>query len=232
MDFLVADSVGKSFGDRRILSSGSLRATRGAIRVVFGRNGIGKSTLLKIAAGRVQADTGTVRVNGTTILRPTLPRLARSGVFYLPDHDLLSPQFPLGTQLGFFHRRYRRRSVEEAAQLAMVESLLHQYPTALSGGELRRAELAAALVRRPDCLLADEPLRGIAPRDRELLTTIFRTMAADGCAVVVTGHEVPSLLDVATHVTWCTSGTTYELGTAEHARSHEQFVREYLTTRL
>lgn len=229
MQILVADSIGKSFRGRRILNSGTLRASSGEIRVVFGRNGIGKSTLVKIAAGVVAADTGIVRLNDVTILKPTLASMARAGVFYLPDHDLLSGNFPLGQQLEFFEQRYGERSVTEAAGIANVGHLLSRKPHTLSGGELRRAELAAALTRRPQCLLADEPYRGIAPIDHEALSNIFRAMATDGCAVVVTGHEVPSLMELATHITWCTSGTTYELGTPDAARNHEQFVRDYLS---
>jgi ABC-type branched-chain amino acid transport systems, ATPase component len=95
---------------------------------------------------------------------------------------------------------------------------------------LRRAELAAVLVRRPLCLLADEPFRGIAPRDAEELTSVFVEIAKSGVAVVVTGHEVPTLHAMADHVSWCTSGTTYELGPPALATVHEAFRDEYLGT--
>jgi ABC-type multidrug transport system ATPase subunit len=225
---LVADCVSKTFGDRRVLSAGSLRAVPGQVRVMFGRNGVGKSTLLKIAAGIVSADSGMVHLDGRPMLRPSLSRLAREGVFYLPDHDLLSPAFSLGAQLQLFATRFDGRAPVEAARIAGVDAFLGERPQALSGGELRRAELALALVRRPRCLLADEPFRGIAPIDHDRLTAILLGMAADGCAVVVTGHEVPSLLALAQHVTWCTSGTTYELGTPAQAMHHEPFLREYV----
>ena len=112
--------------------------------------------------------------------------------------------------------------------MARVEHLLDRRPVSFSGGELRRAELALALARTPSVLIADEPYRGIAPADHDELTRLLRLMAADGCAVVVTGHEVPSLLAAADHVTWCTNGTTYELGTPAQARAHEGFRRGYL----
>ena len=225
---LVADSVTKAFGDRRVLTAGSLRAVPGQVRVIFGRNGAGKSTLIKIAAGWIQPDSGMVHMLGQPVLRAGLGRMARAGVFYLPDHDLYSSSFSLGRQLEFFENAYRRRSVDEAARMAMVEDCLDRRPHKLSGGELRRAELAAVLVRQPLCLLADEPFRGIAPVDHEQVTHILRLLAAEGCAVVVTGHEVPSLLEAADHIVWCTSGTTYELGTPAAARAHERFTREYL----
>jgi ABC-type multidrug transport system ATPase subunit len=228
--FLMAECVSKSYGARRILSAGSLRAQTGEVRVLFGRNGIGKSTLLKIAVGIVRADSGTVHLDGHFLPSPSLPQLARAGVFYLPDHDILSPSMTLGAQLRLFERRFGARSAEEAARLARVEDFLDARTPSLSGGELRRAELALALARRPRCLLADEPFRGIAPVDHDLLSDIFRGMAAEGCAVVVTGHEVATLLALAHHVTWCTSGTTYELGAPERAQAHEAFQREYAAT--
>jgi ABC-type multidrug transport system ATPase subunit len=226
--FLLADCVTKSYGTRRVLTAGSLRAQAGQVRVLFGRNGIGKSTLLKIAAGVVRADSGTVHLDGRFVLRPSLPHLARAGVFYLPDHDILSPSMTLGAHLRLLERRFGARSAAEAARIARVEALLGARPPSLSGGELRRAELAVALTRRPRCLLADEPFRGIAPVDHDLLSEIFRGMAAEGCAVVVTGHEVTALLALADHITWCTSGTTYELGAPEQALAHEAFQRDYV----
>jgi ABC-type lipopolysaccharide export system ATPase subunit len=68
----------------------------------------------------------------------------------------------------------------------------------------------------------------VAPKDAEDLTKAFSSLAGDGVAVVITGHEVPSLLDAADHVTWCTSGTTYELGSPQMAIRNESFRREYL----
>lgn len=225
---LVADCVGKRFGDRKVLASASLRAVPGEIRVLAGRNGIGKSTLMKIAAGLTGADTGAVHFDGSVHLRPSFPRLARAGLFYLPDHDLLSAGFTLGEQLVMFERRYGRRSGIEAARMARVEEHLGKRRGQLSGGELRRAELALALTRRPRVLLADEPFRGIAPLDQAFIAELFRQMTQEGCAVVLTGHEVQALLDCADHVTWCTAGTTYELGDRRAAIANERFRLDYL----
>lgn len=196
--------------------------------MIFGRNGIGKSTLMKIAAGLMMPDAGVVHFRGVPHLRAGLAHFARQGMFYLPDHELLSSSRTLRSQLEFYYDRFGRRTVRDAAALANVTELLDRLPHTLSGGELRRAELALVLVRWPDCLLADEPYRGIAPVDHDLLTRLFRSIAAEGCAVVVTGHEVPTLLAAADHITWCTAGTTYELGAPDAARAHEGFRRDYL----
>jgi ABC-type multidrug transport system ATPase subunit len=225
---LVADCVSKTFHGRPVLTSASLRAQSGQVRAIFGRNGSGKSTLLKIAVGWIQPDSGVVRIHNAPQLGASLPKLAREGVFYLPDHDILAPTFTLAAQLALFERRYKRRSGRDAARIAQVEHLLDRRPPSFSGGELRRAEIALAIARAPAVLVADEPYRGITPADHDGLTDLFRTLASEGCAVVVTGHEVPSLLAAAHHVTWCTDGTTYELGPPEFACAHEGFRDRYL----
>jgi len=225
---LRVESVAKSYAGRRVLSSASLRAVPGELRVLFGRNGIGKSTLLQIAAGRVAPDAGTVHFGSHAYLAARLPTLAAAGLFYLPDADLLSSAFTVRHQLTLFQRQFSGGDVDAAAERLGIGARLDQRPDTLSGGERRRAELAAVLVRRPTCLLADEPYRGLAPHDAEVLTGVLRALATEGAAVLVTGHEVPTLLDAADHVTWCTSGTTYELGAPAIAVQHAAFRREYL----
>jgi lipopolysaccharide export system ATP-binding protein len=227
---LRADSIAKSFRGKRILSAATLRAVPGELRVLFGRNGIGKSTLLKIAAGLVQPDAGAVHFDGRFYESASLSALAGAGLFYLPDHDLLSSAFSVRKQLEMFRRQYNGAAVDESAAKLGIADQMDKPPTALSGGERRRAELAAVLVRRPKCLLADEPFRGITPRDAEDLTHVFVDMAVQGMAVVITGHDVPVLLNAAHHVSWCTSGTTYELGPPAAAVLHDGFRRDYLGT--
>jgi ABC-type multidrug transport system ATPase subunit len=225
---LTADCVAKSFGDRRVLSSASLRAVPGELRALLGRNGIGKSTLLKIAAGWIVPDTGAVHFADIAYLATSPAVLAARGLFFLPDHDLLSDAFSLGHQLEMFSRQFSGGNVKEVSARLGLADRLDRRPGSLSGGERRRADLAAVLVRRPRCLLADEPYRGIAPLDAAVLTETLLELARDGTAIVVTGHEVPILLEAAHHLTWCTSGTTYELGSPRAALEHDAFRREYL----
>ena len=227
-DVLVVDCVGKAYGERKVLTAASLHCAGGAITALLGRNGAGKSTLLEIAAGWIAADYGLIQFKGERYPRPRLHELATRGVFYLPDHDLLSNAFTIRRHLEIVQRRFGAGSIDDVASITGIANRLDQRPRELSGGELRRAELAVALLRAPECLLADEPYRGIAPHDAETLSHTFRRLASAGCAVVVTGHEVPTLLDAADHIVWCTAGTTYDLGTPADACAEWRFQREYL----
>lgn len=224
---LAAESVGKRYGDRVVLKSGSLWADAGAVTCVVGRNGSGKSTLMKIAAGWLAPDYGTVRFLGESYERPRLHRLARRGLFYLPDREILSPGLSLDAQIGAFAHRSGGEA-REAAELLGISGLLDRRPRGLSGGETRRAEVALAFARRPACLVADEPFRGIDPRDAEALALAFRALAEGGCAVVLSGHEVPTLFSIADRLLWVNSGTTRWLGSPAEARRSDAFRREYL----
>lgn len=227
---LAVESVGKRFGRREVLKSASLWATAGRISVVVGRNGQGKSTLLKIAAGWLLPDYGVVRVDQAHFQRPRLHELAHLGVFYLPERGLLSPALSIRRHLDAVRHHVPTPSLDEAVERLRVGDLLDQRSGSMSGGEVRRAELAVAVGRSPRCLLADEVYRGITPRDVELVSRVLRDLASEGCAVVIAGQEIDELFDVADDVFWLTAGTTHVLGAPDDARDHHQFRREFLGT--
>lgn len=227
----VADSFGKSFGGRAVLKAATAWAIPGTVTVLFGRNGSGKSTLLKAALGLLRPDFGVVRYDGKVYLRPRLHRLARQGLMYLPDRGLLSRRRNLA-----WHHRLLRLQISgdrqpEAVADARVEDLLARVPNEMSGGEVRRAEMSLVLARKPRCLIADEPLARIAPKDKGVVSGAIRKLADEGCAVLATGHEVDALMSLADEVVWMVAGTTHWLGSPESARDHFQFRQEYLGAR-
>jgi ABC-type lipopolysaccharide export system ATPase subunit len=131
-------------------------------------------------------------------------------------------------QLRAVEWRFGGSRTAEILERLGISRLLDQTPAELSGGERRHAEIAAAWIRAPRCLLADEPFAGINPSDAEVLAEALRDMAQEGCAIVITGHEVRQLLDTADDIVWMAAGTTHGMGTPEEAIQHEQFRREYL----
>lgn len=223
-----AEAIGKSFGDHAVLKSASLWAVPGRVTVVFGRNGCGKSTLVRIAAGVMRPDAGAVHFDGHVYLQPRLHQLAARGLFYLPQDALLSPRWSLRQHLDALTRRFGPGRRAEALEELGLAGVLDQPTAELSGGERRRAEVALAWAREPRCLLADEPFTGINPRTAEVVARSLVKLAGRGCAVVVTGHEVPQLMGIADEVVWMVAGTTHGLGSAQAAARHDQFRREYL----
>ncbi len=225
---LIVDSVTKSYSGRTVLDGASLRAVPGELRALIGVNGSGKSTLLRIAAGVLPPDGGSVYLTGQTYKNMLPGRIAELGLFFIPDRNLLSDAWSVRTQLEMIRDRFDGRKSEEALDLAGISHQADRTPSQLSVADLRRAELAAALVRRPRCVLVDDPYRGIDSRDAVDLTRLFRTLAASGVAVVVSGFDVPDLLAAADRVTWCTGRRTQEMGPPRSAARSPQFRNECL----
>lgn len=224
----VVDSVWKAFADRAVLKGAFAWAVPGRVTLLLGSNGSGKSTLLRCCTGLLRWDQGACFIQGKFV-RPHLPSLAARGVFYWPDAGLLSRRRTIG-----WHLAAVRRSLPPAPTSDLpgrCAALLPHRPDAVSGGELRRCELAVVLEASPRFLLADEPLLASSPRDRAELCSALRAHADRGAAVLATGHEVEDLLDIADDVIWMSAGRTRHLGTPADARTNWHFRRDYLAGR-
>ena len=227
-----AEGFTKGFGRTDVLKSASLWATAGRVSVLFGRNGSGKSTLLRCMLGLAVAETGVTHFGGLASERPKLRRLARRGLFYLPDRAFLPRTLRFGTAVGAVEAAHGPcPNREQIFERLGVGTWADRRPSELSGGEQRRCEWALALLSQPSCIVADEPLAGVTPKDQVLVCAVVREAASRGCAVIVTGHEVEQLLNLGDEIVWMTSGTTHGLGAPANALKHEQFRREYLGPR-
>jgi ABC-type lipopolysaccharide export system ATPase subunit len=149
-------------------------------------------------------------------------------LFYLPDRNLLSRRLTIRQQILAAEWHFGNDRTSAIIERLELGPRLDRNAVQLSGGERRRADIALAWICAPRCLLADEPFAGIDPADRELIGQVLLELAREGCALVVSGHEVPHLLETADDVVWMTSGTTHGLGAPEVAVRNDQFQREYL----
>jgi len=185
------DSITLSLGGRSILQAAYVDAVPGAVTVLVGRSGAGKTTLFEVLVGRRRPDGGQVRWNGERVPRPSLAKLARRGLFYHPDRPWLAMQLTpadhfalLGSGPSDWHA---------AADMLGVTAWLSRRVGALSGGELRLTELALGLALAPSVALFDEPFRGLEPRHREQVATALRLLARRGAAVLYADHDVESV---------------------------------------
>jgi ABC-type multidrug transport system ATPase subunit len=225
-----AEAMWKSFGPRPILRDASAWAFPGSVTVLLGRNGCGKSTLLRCAMGYLRTFAGVVIFRDARYDRPSLARLSADGLFYLADRRLLARGLTLRQHLSALQSRFPGAAAEAALDLYRTTPFQDRRPHELSGGEERRAELTVAAARGPACLIADEPFRGLAPIDAEVVSSGLRALAERGTAVLITGHEVRQLLALGDHIIWMTGGTTHYLGTPAEALEHRLFRWDYLTT--
>lgn len=229
-DLLVARSRARGT-DVWALRDVSFHVEPGSAVGLVGRNGSGKTTLLRVINGFVRPAHGHVRFRGITYVKPDLPTLAGEGLFFIPERDLLTRGRRLDDHIELLLRRYPWARADDVIRRLRLGPCLARPPERLSGGERRRAELGLAMIRKPACLLADEPFMGVEPREAEGIAVILRAMARDGCAILVTGHEIQAIFSVSDEIQWLTAGTIYPLGSPSAAARHEGFRREYLGPR-
>jgi branched-chain amino acid transport system ATP-binding protein len=187
---LAGDSITVSLGGRPILHAAYVDAVPGRITALVGRSGAGKTTMFKVLVGSRHPTGGQVRWQGERVARPSLPALARRGLFYHPDRPWLALQLTFaqhGALLG------RGRDWRGAAAALGVTPWIDQRVGSLSGGELRLTELAFGLALEPKVALLDEPFRGLEPLHRERVAAALRVLAERGAAVLYADHDVEAV---------------------------------------
>ncbi|MFI7493353.1 metal ABC transporter ATP-binding protein [Kocuria sp. M4R2S49] len=193
------------YGDVLALEAVNLRVSPGRICGLVGANGSGKSTLFKTITGQLVAQTGTVRLHGTTPARAR-----RAGLLgYMPQHEAVDWTFPISVRevvatgrYGFLGTTRRMRSADHTAvaqALVQVELTDHaERPIGqLSGGQKKRVFLARALAQQARVLLLDEPFAGVDQPSEVTLTTVLRRLADEGATVLISSHDLAALPDLA-----------------------------------
>lgn len=204
------DDVCMAFGERRVFDHLSFRFPAGRISVILGGSGSGKSTALRLIGGLIQPPQGHIRVDGDDVTRLSERQLYRVRVklgMLFQGGALLDTMtvfdnvaFPLRERhrLGAAEVAERVRRSLDGVGLPDADGLL---PSQLSGGMVKRAALARAIVTRPSILLCDEPFSGLDPvsarRIEALLVSINQRF---GMTVVVVSHDIPSTMRMASRV--------------------------------
>lgn len=189
------------YGDVVALEDVDLVVGPGEACGLVGVNGSGKSTLFKAVVGLVRPRAGEV-----TVLGGPADRARRAGlVAYVPQADDVDRDFPVDVAdvvlMGRYHRMgWRRRPgpADRAAVAAALErvglaDLAGRQVGRLSGGQRQRVLLARALAQEARLLLLDEPFTGVDAVSEAAVTAVLRDLVADGCALVVSTHDLAAL---------------------------------------
>lgn len=164
---LQVEGLKVTYGAAQVLHGIDLRAAQGEVTCVLGRNGVGKTSLLRAIIGRVPAAAGSVRLNGADITGlPTWARVRR-GIASVPQgreiFPLLTVRANLETGFAALAPRERRLPPEVFELFPVLKRMLDRRGGDLSGGQQQQLAIARALVTRPRLLLLDEPTEGIQP---------------------------------------------------------------------
>jgi len=206
---VVFDHVSIAFDDRVVLRDLSFAIPTGAMRILLGRSGSGKSVLLKLILGLLRPDSGTITVNGQRIdnlAERDLLRI-RAGIGMVFQENALFDSLTVGENVGYRlsedpempEDRIRAR-VEEVLAFIGLSEFVDRLPSQLSGGQRRRVAIARAIAPAPGLLLFDDPVAGLDPIlatavDNEILK--LRDLV-HVTSIVVT-HQIRDAYYIATH---------------------------------
>ncbi|WP_158744001.1 urea ABC transporter ATP-binding subunit UrtE [Acidisphaera sp. L21] len=179
---LSVEGVNLHYGAAIALRNVSLQAVPGAVTCVMGRNGVGKTSLLRAITGAHPVSAGKVMWEGQDITRmPTFER-ARRGIAWVPQgrdvFPLLTVRENLETGFAVLPRRERRVPDEMFELFPILKTMLRRRGGDLSGGQQQQLAIARALVMKPRLLIMDEPTEGIQPsiiKDIGRVITLLRT---------------------------------------------------------
>lgn len=179
---LVVNNVSHSFGDRKVLDRVSLAVEQGAFVVLLGLNGAGKSTLFSLITRLYDNVTGEIFIRGYDVRRRPSQALQRLGVVFQSrtlDVDLtLMQNMKYHAALHGFSGRTAADRAKHALELVGLADRANEKVRALSGGQLRRVEIARSLMHHPDLLLLDEATVGLDLGSRETVMKIVRDLVA------------------------------------------------------
>lgn len=221
---IAGEHIAKSFGHVHALTDASVSVHAGEVVALFGDNGAGKSTFLKILLGMIKADSGTFTVADEEVSFSSIRDAQERGVEAVhqdlalaPDLSVVDNMF-LGNELlagGLFGKLgvLNRREMTERANQALRE-LSIKLPSlkvdisALSGGQKQALAVARAVMWGHTAVLMDEPTAALGARQSAIVCDLMRTVAERGLGVLVVSHDLPRVLKVADRVTVLWRGAT------------------------
>ena len=180
------------YGESHILRQVDLNVPAGKMVCLIGRNGVGKTTLLKTVMGLIKPRTGTIKFCDELIAGKSPDRRARMGIGYVPQGREIIPRLTVRENLllGLEARRERPKNIsipDEIFELfPVLKSMLSRMGGDLSGGQQQQLAIARALMGKPQLLLLDEPTEGIQPSIiLEIEAAVRRIIESTGISVLL-----------------------------------------------
>ena len=180
---LSIQNVNQYYGGSHILRDVSLQAKPGQVTVILGRNGVGKTTLLKSLMGLVPIKTGSITFDGRSIHQRTPYERARAGIGFVPQGREIFARLSVeeNLRMGLATQKAGTAIPQELFELfPVLRQMLQRRGGDLSGGQQQQLAIARALASRPKLLVLDEPTEGIQPSIIKDIGRVIRTLADRG----------------------------------------------------
>ncbi len=216
-DFLIFDSVSKSFGNHKVLDNVSLSVKKGEIFSLLGPSGCGKTTLLRICAGFEEPDSGRIILNGKDITKLSPNKRTVNTVF---QNYALFPNLTVFENIAFGLRvsgtndKAVKTEVYKYLELIQLTDHAHKKPQKLSGGQKQRVAIARALINKPQVLLLDEPLAALDLKLRQrMLVDLDNIHDEVGTTFLYVTHDQSEAMSLSDNIAVINEGIVEQIGT-------------------
>jgi len=219
------------YGGSHTLRGVDLEVPQGSCTALLGRNGVGKTTLLRCLMGMLPVRSGSVVFAGTDLMPLKPYQRARLGIGYVPQGREIFPRLSVAENLSVGEAAAaERQELESQRELeALFPGLraMRSRPGGnLSGGQQQQLAVARALIARPKLLLLDEPTEGIQPSIIKDIQRVLRVLLDRGITILLVEQYLEFALSLAQHYAILSRGSVVERGRIENLKADE--VRRYL----
>lgn len=231
---LMARDLHVSYGSSLVLQGIDLKVKAGEMTAIMGRNGMGKTTLMKTIVGLLPTTSGEIRIGNESINGLKPHEIAARGVGYVPQGREIFGNLTVMENLRLGTLRFPRRKRQIPTQLFEYFPILrmrnNQRAAFLSGGEQQMLAMARALAGQPKLLLLDEPFEGIQPSIIEEIAVILRTINQEtGITIVIVEQHVDMVLDIVDMCAILEKGRIVATYPVDTLRQDESLITQYLT---
>src|SRR4051812_24972563 len=232
----------KRIGEQEILLGVDLTVGKGETLVIIGRSGGGKSVLLKHLVGLMHPDAGEIWIDGQNIIGLGERKLAdiRRKVGILFQSGALFDSMTVEENIAFPLREAGERDpqairdrVSEMLEVIELEGQQAKMPVNLSGGMKKRVGLARSIIRRPSCVLYDEPTAGLDPVVSDSINRLIRRLQQRyGVTSIVVTHDMKSAFHIADYIAYLHEGQIHFYGTPQELEvSGDPFIQDFMLGR-
>ena len=217
MNLFELKKVNKKFGDKQVLYDIDLAIPKGKIIGLLGKNGTGKTTLIKLVNDLLTADSGEILINGKNVGIES-----KKIISYLPERTYLNKTMTVGEILNYFADFYENFDIEKARILLKDLNLdVNQKLSKMSKGMQEKVQLVLVMSRKAELYILDEPLGGVDPATRDYILDTILTNFNDGASVIISTHLIADIERVLDEVIFIDDGKIILQSDADDLRQKE-----------
>ena len=217
MELLECKNVCKSFGSKKILHNINLKIPRGKIIGLLGKNGMGKTTLIKLINNLLTLSDGEILVNGKKIGVDS-----KKIISYLPERTYLDKSLKVKEALDYFQDFYDNFDKEKAVKLLIdLQIDLNEQISKMSKGMQEKLQLVLVMSRNAELYILDEPLGGVDPATRDYILDTILNNFSEGASVIISTHLIQDIERILDEVIFIDKGKIILQSDADELREKE-----------